>query len=193
MSNINKEFYLLSPEIVAKELIGKAISFDRGNDELFAKIVETEAYLAKGDEASHSFKGKSLRNAPMFEEGGILYVYKIYGVHHCINIVTQQAGIGSAVLIRAVEPINGIEIMKKNRGVYEKSKLCNGPGNLSKAFGFDLSHNYRDLLKSDVRIKEFEKVKDSRIQSTKRIGITKSQNLPLRFYLIDSIWVSRKK
>lgn len=188
-NKLKKEFYLQKTESVARQLLGKI--FVSGN--ISGRIVETEAYLPHDDYANHSASGKSLRNAAMFEEGGILYVYKIYGIHHCINIVTEKNDLGCAVLIRAIEPINGIEIMQANRGIENLDLLCKGPGNLAKAFGFNINYNFQTLLNEQIYIYDDESESTFDIITDKRIGISKSADLMLRFYLADNSFVSGKK
>lgn len=184
------DFYEQTPEIVAKELLGKVLVYKKSDDVIAGIIVETEAYLHSGDESSHSFKGLNSRNEAMFMRGGTFYVYLIYGVHHCVNIVTQKQGYGSAVLIRAVEPIAGIEVMIANRRNNNIPELCKGPGNLAKSFGFDLSNNKNSLLSDDLFVCDLNLYTDSAIAIGKRIGITKSAELPLRFYLDGNLYVS---
>ena len=185
------EFYLQPTEIVAKDLLGKAlVKIIPDGNMLAGVIVETEAYLASDDAASHSAVGLTKRNSTMFGEGGLLYVYLIYGLHHCINVVTGDAGLGSAVLIRAIEPISGIEYMKQSRTSDVLENLCKGPANLSKAFGFSLKDNNTSLLSSKLFIKEYQDFKDKDITVSKRIGIKKSADLPLRFFIKDNIFVS---
>jgi DNA-3-methyladenine glycosylase len=189
---LNKEFYLRSPEIVAKELLGKILVKKTDKEILSGMIVETEAYLSKNDQASHSATGLSNRNKMMFEQGGILYVYKIYGIHHCINVVTEDNGIGSAVLIRAIEPIDGINSMKILRNTSEINNLTNGPGKVSQAFDFNLIDNGKSLESDEISIYDNERISESEIITTKKIGITKSVDLPLRFYLKSNSFVSKK-
>jgi DNA-3-methyladenine glycosylase len=212
---LTKEFYLQDTVQVAHKLLGKIISisnistlnkhneiinsttlneFERSRDEkqyLSGRIVECEAYLSYNDIASHSYKGKTKRNAAMFSDGGIIYVYKIYGIHHCLNIVTENENIGSAVLIRALEPLSGIEQMKKNRGVDDISILCKGPGNLAKAFKLDLKHNFRSLLTPELFIQDCDLLPNENIVDSKRIGVSEKDNLLLRFYIKGNKWVSK--
>lgn len=181
---LNQDCFLRNPEIVARELIGKALVKIESNGEVFAgMITETEAYLSEGDLSSHSACGLTKRNAPMFADGGILYVYKIYGVHHCINFVTESQDIGSAVLIRAIEPLSGIEIMKERREIDKINKLCNGPGNIAKAFNLTQDDNYKSLYTETLFVQEYLNIPDEKIAITARIGISKSKDLPLRFLL----------
>lgn len=188
---LTRDFYLRPPEIAAKKLIGKVLVKAENNKIIAARIVETEAYLSENDLASHSAGGLKKRNAAMFEKGGILYVYLIYGIHHCINVVTEQKGRGSAVLIRAAEPLCGIKYMIMNRGGGGIKRLCKGPGNLAKAFGFNLQDNFKSLTSDKLYIQEFDKLPNIRISDGKRIGITKSAGLKLRFIDNKSKFVSK--
>lgn len=192
-----KEFFIRDTITVAKELIGKIfVKILEDKSIISAKIVETEAYLPSNDSASHSFCGMTTRNQMMFEEGGVLYVYKSYGIHHCMNIVTETKGKGCAVLIRAMEPVLGIDKMIENRKVTEIEKLCKGPGNATKAFGITLEDNGTPLFGDKIILldaqKGFQKIDDNNIIKTKRIGISKSKELLLRFCLKNSKFVSRK-
>ena len=192
--HLPKEFFLQDTVTVARQLIGKILVKKLTESEYLAgKIVETEAYLAKNDLASHSAPGRTKRNAPMFDEGGILYVYKIYGVHHCINFVTEGAGTGAAVLLRALEPISGISNMLENRKCADVHNLCKGPGNVAKAFKFNIEDNCRSLCTEDLFIRKSSDNCPPDIIVSKRIGITRSATLPLRFYHSESDFVSRIK
>jgi DNA-3-methyladenine glycosylase len=156
------------------------------------KIVETEAYH-QDDEASHSFKRRTARTAPMFEAGGRLYVYFTYGMHYCINIVVGNAGVGEAVLLRAGEPLEGIEIMKKNRGITDVSNLANGPGKLAQALGInDTSLSGKKLNKSSIFLQRPEKsISPSDIVIKPRVGIRNATDKPWRFYIKDNPYVSK--
>jgi DNA-3-methyladenine glycosylase len=160
--------------------------------EVRLRIVETEAYH-QADPASHSFSGRTARTWPMFEAGGRLYVYFIYGVHYCLNIVTGRAGVGEAVLLRAAEPIKGIEIMKKNRGIDDIRRLANGPGKLAQAMGIidsKLSGEILDELSIWLE-PPGEPVKPEEILTSARVGITKAADAEMRFLLKDNPFVSR--
>ena len=156
------------------------------------KIVETEAYH-QDDEASHSFRGMTTRTAPMFETGGRLYVYFTYGMHYCINIVVGKKGVGEAVLLRAAEPISGIEIMKKNRGVTDVGNLANGPAKLAEALGIkDTSLSGKILNTSSIFLQQPEmKVSPNDIVVGPRIGIKNALDRPWRFYIKDNPFVSK--
>ncbi|OGU57600.1 MAG: hypothetical protein A2X64_09010 [Ignavibacteria bacterium GWF2_33_9] len=196
MKRISKEYYLNSTEKLARDLLGSVfVKKINQNEYIAAEIVETEAYLPQGDLACHAAVKKTPRNAPMFESGGILYIYFIYGNHFCSNIVTETEGKGSAVLIRAAKPLEGISEMQQNRGVLDIRKLCNGPGNFSKAFGLNKGYNYLDLSdyeNSEIQLFRLNNYPDNEIIQTTRIGIKKHSELPLRFYVRDSEFISRK-
>lgn len=155
--------------------------------------MEVEAYKGNIDKASHSFKGKTLRNKTMFEEGGRLYVYLIYGIHFCANIVTGKNGIGDAILIRAVEPISGTDFMQKNRASTNKlNNLTNGPAKFCSAFGINKSHDGTDLSGNIIYLTYGEKINRTQIVETTRVGITKSIELKWRYFIEDNKFVSRK-
>lgn len=156
------------------------------------KIVETEAYH-QDDPASHSFRGNTPRTAPMFLAGGHLYVYFTYGMHYALNIVTGPEGVGEGVLIRAAEPIEGIEIMKQNRRVEDTKNLANGPGKLAQALGiFNTSLSGKILNKSSIFLEQPKvPVQAKNITAAPRIGITKASDRPWRFYINDSPFVSK--
>ncbi len=163
---------LLGVEVVTR--IGGALA--RG------RIVETEAYLAEGDAASHSARGPTRRNASMFEAAGAGYVYLIYGMHLCFNVVTGAAGEGEAVLIRALEPLEGLEAMRSRRGDRVGDRdLCRGPGRLAQALGIEREDDGGALL-AGGRIQLIDRsAAPSAVEVGPRIGITKSAELPLRF------------
>jgi len=193
-NHLQKDFFLQKTEDVAKNLLGKLLVKLEVNGEILAgEIVETEAYLSSNDFSSHSAPGKTKRNSPMFGEGGILYVYKIYGIHHCINFVTEMEGLGAAVLIRALKPILGIDFMKRQRNNPGDKNLCRGPANLAKALSFTTNDNNRLLTEPSLFIQDNENIEEENITITKRIGITKSADLHLRYYISDSEYVSGKK
>lgn len=199
-NKLKRKFYLNDANTVAKKLLGKYFVFNNPQIgiKLVGKIVETEAYASKIDEASHSFRGITPRNKVMFDEGGKLYVYFIYGVHYCLNIVTGAANDGSAVLIRAMEPIRGIKYFSKNRfGIESPNKqqyinLLNGPGKICQAFGINKIQNGIDLLGNEIYLQEGPIEKDPKIITTKRIGIKKSSDLPWRYYIDGNAFISKK-
>ena len=178
-----KSFYLENTPEVARNLIGKVIVRISNGELLTGVTNETEAYLSEGDLASHSAFGMTNRNSAMFCEGSMLYVYKIYGVHHCINAVTEGEGIGAAVLIRSIIPVQGINIMMMNRKTESIKNLCNGPGKLTQALDININQNKLSLLSDDIFISDYNSITNPTIISSRRIGITKSTELELRFNL----------
>ncbi|MDD3480770.1 MAG: DNA-3-methyladenine glycosylase [Patescibacteria group bacterium] len=202
MNRLNKSFYNRKPEFVAKELLGKLLVHKKGSQFFVGRIVETEAYLAKGDTACHATRGKTKRNAVMFGEAGLAYTYLIYGMYHCLNIVTEREGRPSAVLIRAVEPVlpdlSGLTLD-------EKRKEVAGPGRLARYLKIEKSLNEEDITKSErlyitdsFSIKEdcymSKKVKPKEVSRAPRIGVDYSQDsdLLLRYYIKDNQFVSKK-
>lgn len=192
MKKLTKDFFEKDTETAAKSLLGKEfVKVLPCGEILSGIIVETEAYLPSGDAACHAANKKTARNGAMFLSGGFLYVYKIYGIHHCINFVTEDAGRGCAVLLRALQPARGIAKMRENRGLDDVKKLCKGPGNVSKAFGFTLADNGKPLFERELYLKEAEK-DNFEISAAKRVGIRKSAELPLRFYIKNNPYISKK-
>ena len=181
---LGKKFFNQHTINLAKALLGKYLVY--GN--LKGIIVETEAYLYRDDPGCHASRGKTKRNAPMFAQAGNIYVYLIYGMYHCLNIVSGLEGEGEAVLIRALEPVEGIALMQRRRKTKNIINLCNGPGKLTKSFGISKKHNNLSLLDGPLQIHN-SKMKPEIITTT-RIGLTAGKNLELRFYIKDNIYVS---
>ena len=197
VKKLKRNFYTRDLQIVAKELLGKILVKKDGKAILSGKIVEVEAYDGDIDEASHAFTGKTERTKIMFNEGGYFYVYFTYGAHYCCNVVTGKKGRGTAVLIRAIEPVEGISSMSKNRFGYmidekDKIKLTNGPGKVCKAFGISKEHYGVDLTGENIFILNMPKIKDDEIVITKRVGIKKSMDLAWRYYIKNNPYVSKK-
>ena len=193
MKVLPRAFYARNTLIVAKELLGKHLVRRVKEGEMVGKIVEVEAYRGSDDPASHAYRGKRPRSKLMFGKAGIAYVYFIYGNHHCLNVTTEREGTPGAVLFRALEPVKGIEIMKKNRGTKSLSNLTNGPGKLTQALditkkqnGLELT-NEGELFIHDLGGKEFPE-----IVSTKRVGVKAGLDKPWRFYIKENRFVSRK-
>jgi len=153
------------------------------------RIVETEAYFGPGDPASHAAAriGRTARNDPMFGAPGTIYVYRIYGVHRCFNVVTDAPGVPSAVLIRALEPLAGIEAMRARRG---REPVASGPGRLSQALGITEALNGHALSAPPVFLAQGTPVPENRVRTTGRVGVTKAGHWPLRFCVADSFHVS---
>lgn len=189
-----QSFYQRSNVVqVAKDLIGKRL-ITNVNDMLTSGIiVETEAYSYK-ERGCHAYKGPTERNKVMFEKGGISYVYLCYGMHHLFNVVTNQSGKADAVLIRALEPVLGIDLMMERMKVNSIKRITSGPGKLTKALGITKSWNGVDLLGDQVWIEEGEKLSSSKIKADARIGIDYAGEdalLPWRFSIKDNKWVSK--
>lgn len=176
--------------IVAPLLLGCELERTIDGVVVRVKIVETEAY-DQTDAASHSYKGQTLRTAIMFGPAGYLYVYFTYGMHYCCNIVVGETGHGSAVLIRAVEPIEGEDVMAQNRGGKTGVEISNGPAKLCQALLIDKVLNGHDVRNSPLKLTIREPLPNSEIIQTTRIGITKDTDTPWRFYINNNPYVSK--
>lgn len=175
---------------LAKELIGCRFVRVLGSETLAAIIVETEAYLAKDDTACHAAIGETKRNRVMFGPPGRLYVYSIHN-RYCMNIVSENTGEGAAVLIRALEPIQGIESMQRLRPADKITELTNGPGKLCQALGIDIQHNGVDLVTSKTIWLEPKSDSDRfEIRTSPRIGISQAKEFPYRFFVDRNAFVS---
>ncbi len=174
-----------SPEAVARQLIGWTLLVDG----VGGVIVETEAYDAD-DEASHSFRGPTQRNAQMFGPPGRAYVYLSYGMHWCLNVVCGDVGHGAAVLIRALEPTRGIEAMRERRGFFPVELLAAGPGRVGQALGVDQSFNGLSIGEPPFQLIAPEGHFDLAVGA--RIGITKAADIPWRFGVAGSPYLSRR-
>lgn len=191
------EFYNRNVTVVAKALLGKIFIRKTKQGLLSGKIVEVEAYDGKNDKASHSFNGKTNRNQIMFGKAGHLYVYFTYGMHYCANVVTGKENFGAAVLVRALEPIDGMHIMSMNRfgkriiSDNELLNLCNGPAKICQSFSITRESNGANLCSDEFYIINSTPVPKSKIISTTRIGIKKSIDLPWRYYIKDNLYISK--
>ncbi len=184
------DFYLNGDTTsIARDLLGKILIHETDKGIVGGIIVETEAYLGQNDPASHAYRGLTRRNSSMFGPPGTSYVYISYGVHHCFNVVCQPSGIGEAVLIRALEPLMGLEIMESNRKGVAKEQLTNGPGKLCQALGIDLRLNGHDLTQRPLFL--LPGPSPYAIGNSPRIGISVGRELPLRFYIKGNRYVSR--
>ncbi|MEO8663885.1 MAG: DNA-3-methyladenine glycosylase [Ignavibacteria bacterium] len=192
---LSRKFYLRDSVTVSKELLGKVIVRRAGKKILAAKIVETEAYFGDHDPASHAYQKITPRNRVMYEQGGLVYVYFIYGNYYCFNVVCDKKGLGNASLIRAVEPVEGIEIMKKLRGdVKNIHELTNGPAKLCMAMDIDKKLYGNDLTKSgSVFISKPLTKEKPEIITTKRIGLNVGIDFPYRFFIKDNPFVTKHK
>lgn len=188
-----RDFYARPTLDVARELIGATLVRETPRGRLSSMIVETEAYVTPGDEACHAYRGLTARNRVMFGPPGHAYVYLSYGIHHMLNVVTEDEGVAAAVLIRAVDPIEGGETMATNRGLTPDpagvTNVTNGPGRLCQALEIDARLNETDLSASPLYIAPRAGAALPLVQTT-RIGITRSVELPWRFYLLGNRAVS---
>ena len=203
MKTLSREFYNRDSLIVAKEHLLKVLVHEIDGQKLSAKIVDAEAYMGIEDKAAHSYGGKRTpRVEVMYGGPGFSYVFIIYGMYYCFNIVTREKGNPQAVLIRAVEPVEGWDIMARNRfkktydqlTVSQRKGLTNGPGKLCNAFLIDKSLNGEDLCGSKLYVEAGENEKLS-IVSAKRVGVDyagEAKDYPWRFYIEDNKYVSVK-
>lgn len=190
---LTPHFYADETIAVARALLGKLLVHETPHGTVAGRIVETEAYLAD-DPACHAHGGKKTpRTAVMFGAPGTSYIYLIYGMHHCFNVVTGAEGTGEAVLIRALEPVCGIELMQVRRNQLTIQNLCSGPGKLVYAMGITRALNALSLMEPPLYIAESVVAQEKfKIITTTRIGISKGADLPLRFYIKDSPYISKK-
>jgi DNA-3-methyladenine glycosylase len=193
MKALPRRFYTRDTLTVAQELLGKRLVRYSPRGELVGRIVEVEAYGGTDDPGSHAYRGMTPRNRLMFKKGGFAYVYFTYGKHYCFNVVTERQNVPGAVLIRALEPLEGIETMKKNRRTSNVLNLTDGPGKLTEAMNITGKQNGLDLTRSKrLFICKPEEKEKFEVVSTKRIGIRVGVNKPWRFYIEDNRFVSRK-
>ena len=175
---------------VARRLLGCQLVVQTGEERLVGRIVETEAYLSAGDPASHSACGPTQRNRSMFLAPGHAYVYLSYGVHQCFNVVTGPEGSGEAVLVRALEPLAGLEHMRRRRQGRPDRELCSGPGKLTQAMGIQASHDGACLIGSELQLEPGPRPVEALLAGP-RIGIQKGVELPYRFCLAGNPFLSR--
>jgi DNA-3-methyladenine glycosylase len=178
---------------VAPKLLGWELVSHAGGAETAGRIVEVEAYHGATDPASHAYRGLTPRTTPMFERGGAIYVYLSYGVHCCINIVTGPAGEASAVLIRALEPTVGLEVMSQRRGNNDPRKLSSGPGKLTQALGITLALSGSRLGQSLSLRPPTAPIELQQIATGPRVGVSQAVGRPWRFWLRDSPFISKAK
>ncbi len=184
-----REFYRRSAREVARELLGKILAV-RGASGM---IVETEAYLDKDDGAAHFARGMTPRTRVVYGPPGFAYVYFIYGMYDCVNVVCEPEGVAGAVLIRALDPVSGLDAMRRRRPNARRDEdLASGPGKLTRALGITLAHNGVDLTKGPITIHAPERAVPFETTVSPRVGIRKSVDLPLRFFIQGNRHVSRR-
>jgi DNA-3-methyladenine glycosylase len=187
-------FFRRPTETVAAELLGMVVVSSVGGEITEARIVETEAYLGYDDPASHGYlHRRNARNGALFGPPASWYVYLSYGMHWCANLVCQRSGLASAVLLRALEPIAGLEVMRRRRGTVPDRELCSGPGKLCRALGISRELDGEKMATSLVTVRRPDRREETRFAITPRIGITKAADWPLRFHEVGSAWLSRKE
>jgi DNA-3-methyladenine glycosylase len=187
-----RDFYDRATETVAQELLGCILECRTPEGTAGGIIVETEAYVGEHDDACHAAAGLTKRTAPLYGPAGVSYVYFIYGVHWCFNAVTRKEGLPSAVLVRALEPVSGLRLMKDRRGEPARdTDLTNGPGKLCEALGITGALNGLPLQKQPLVIREGQRITSDGIETTPRIGITRAVDWPLRYFIRDNRYVSR--
>lgn len=190
MKKLDRDFYLQDTIQAARAVLGKIVVHVTVEGIISGRIVETEAYL-RNDPACHASRGMTKRNQVMFGEPAHAYVYFTYGFHYCLNFVTQPLGVPEAILIRALEPLDGIEIMKRNRNKDRIEDLCSGPGKLTQAMGIGIELNGESLLGDRLYVVD-DYADVGEIIARPRIGIKEAVHEPWRFYPLDTKrWVSK--
>lgn len=186
------KFYDRDTEHVARDLIGCVLERRSAEGTASGIIVETEAYIGEHDPACHAAAGRTKRTNPLYGRPGIAYVYFIYGMYWCVNAVTRAEGLPSAVLIRALEPLAGISLMRPRRSRARSDRdLTNGPGKLCLALGIGSEHNGASLQRGSLVIREGERIPDRYVAVTPRIGIKRADDWPLRWIVRGNEFVSK--
>jgi len=186
-----RQFFVRDPVVLARDLLGRVLFYKTPEGLLAGRIVETEAYTGEADPASHAFRGRTARNAVMFGPAGHAYVYFTYGMHHCLNVTAEAQGTAGAVLLRALEPLAGIEIMRARGDHSPESRLLSGPGKIGRAFGLSLEDNGRDFTRGPLGLAAGAPVANREVAISRRIGISRAVELPYRFTVVSSRSVSR--
>jgi DNA-3-methyladenine glycosylase len=192
MERLEKQFYEIPTLVLAEKLLGKIfVRTLPGNIQLKARIVETEAYLGLDDEACHAWRGKTPRNRIMYQKPGTMYIYFSYGCHYLLNIVSEPEHIAGAVLLRAMEPVEGELFMQEQRGTTVASQLMSGPAKLAQALAIDNRYNGSDLYGNEFFLENAPPVPEAMIGTSTRVGISKSRDLPWRKFIISNPHVSK--
>ena len=176
--------------IVARDLLGRILFYRTPDGLLAGRIVETEAYTGEADPASHAFRGRTARNAVMFGAAGHAYVYFSYGVHYCLNVTADAPGVPGAVLLRALEPLAGMDVMRRRGDHGPEVRLLSGPGKIGRGFGLTLKDNGGDFTRGPLGLAAGTPVPDGQVAITRRIGISRAVDLPYRFAVLGSRSVS---
>ena len=187
---LKRAFFARDPLPVARDLLGRILFYHTPQGLLAGRIVETEAYRGEADAASHAFRGRTARNAVMFGTAGRAYVYFTYGMHYCLNVTADAPGVAGAVLLRALEPLSGMEIMRRHGDRGPEVRLLSGPGKIGRGFGLDLKDNGRDFTRGPLGLAVGTPLPDREVAVSRRIGISRAVDLPYRFSVIGSRSVS---
>ena len=188
----SRSFYARSTEKVARALLGTTLVHRTGGKLLAGRIVEVEAYLGRDDPAAHSSAGITPRTGVIFGPPGHAYVYRIYGMHSCLNVVAEPDGQPGCVLIRALEPVCGIAAMQSRRPAAKRREdLANGPGKLTSALGIGMDLYGTDLTRGALTIRVSDALQSTQLGTARRIGISKAKDLELRFFIANNRFVSR--
>lgn len=188
---LSRSFFARGTEEVARDLLGTVLVHDSPDGVLAGRIVEVEAYLGQGDAAAHSTAGRTERTKVIFGPPGHVYVYRIYGIHHCLNVVAEPDGTPGCVLVRAVQPLCGVSTMRRNRGSEQMTNLTNGPGKLTLAMGIGMDLYGADLTASRLTVRIPGTPARIKIETSTRIGINKATQLPLRYSIAGNQFLSR--
>ena len=187
---LTRAFFSRDPVTVARDLLGRILFYRTPKGLLAGRIVETEAYTGEADPASHAFRGRTARNAVMFGAAGHAYVYFSYGVHYCLNVTADAPGVAGAVLLRSLEPLSGVEIIRRHGDDGPEVRLLSGPGKIGRGFELDLKDNGRDFTRGPLGLAAGAPVSDHEVAVSRRIGISRAVDLPYRFSVIGSRSVS---
>jgi DNA-3-methyladenine glycosylase len=186
-----RRFFARDPVVLARDLLGRVLFYRTAEGLLAGRIVETEAYTGESDAASHAFRGRTARNAVMFGPAGHAYVYFTYGMHYCLNVTADVPGTAGAVLLRALEPLAGLEIMRARGDRGPEHRLLSGPGKIGRAFGLTLEDNGRDFTRGRLGLAGGSPVPDREVARSRRIGISRAVELRYRFTVVGSRSLSK--
>ena len=191
MPRLRRSFFARDPVTLARDLLGRILFYRTPDGLLAGRIVETEAYTGAADPASHAFRGRTARNTVMFGPAGHAYVYFSYGMHYCLNVTAEHPGTAGAVLLRALEPLAGIDIMRAQGDHGPEPRLLSGPGKIGRAFRLTLEDNGRDFTRGSLGISAGTLIPDGQVAISRRIGISRAMDFPYRFAVVGSRSVSR--
>ena len=190
-TRLPRSFFARDPVTLARDLLGRILFYKTVEGLIAGRIVETEAYTGADDPASHAYRGPTARNRVMFGKAGVSYVYFSYGMHHCLNVTAATPGTAGAVLLRAMEPLEGIPIMRARGDHGPEIRLLSGPGKIGRAFGLTVADSGRDLTRGPLGIAAGATVLEEKVAVSPRIGISRARELPYRFYVRESAAVSK--